>query len=83
MPFGEFLINRLDPGSTPGMPSIFIRGPFPLSSPRNLVGDLLFRKRTTTAKDRFPTTTLGNDKRKRLCIKQAVPLNLFQGPAED
>ena len=50
------------------------------SSPRNLVGDPLLSKKKN---DRFPTTTLGNDKRKRLCIKQAVTLNLFQGPAED
>ena len=33
-----------------------------LSSPRNLVGDLSFRKRATTTNNRFPITTLGNDK---------------------
>ena len=32
-----------------------------LSSPRNLVGDLSFRKRATTTNNRFPTTTIGND----------------------
>ena len=39
----------------------FIKSPFPLSSPRNLVGDLSFHKRTTTTNNGFPTTTLGND----------------------
>ncbi|WP_428061333.1 type IV pilin protein [Candidatus Avelusimicrobium stercoris] len=34
---------------------------FPLSSPRNLVGDLSLCKELTRTNDRFPTTTFGND----------------------
>ena len=45
-----------------------------LSSPRNLVGDLSFRKRTTTTNNGFPTTTFGNDD----FTKKEVILNLFQ-----
>ena len=46
-----------------------------LSSSRSVfIRDLLFRKRTTTTNNRFPTTTLGNDD----YIKKEASLNLLQ-----